>query len=110
MCPELVLSYCRTPCKRSQGPIGPESHELLAPFSAAVYGTMQVRASFASRSLKEKLPEGSKDPNIRALGPKCHSDYNIWALNLPSYLSPWTLRAIDDHGMVEGRLLIWGPF
>ena len=36
-------------------------------------------------------PGGSKDPNIRASGPKYHSDYGIWALT-PHYWSPWTLR------------------
>ena len=37
--------------------------------------------------------QGSKDPKIRALGPKYHSDYSIWAL-IPHYLDPWTLRVI----------------
>ena len=39
--------------------------------------------------------EGSKDPNNRALGPKFHSCYSIWALK-PYHLGPWTLGVIDD--------------
>ena len=40
---------------------------------------------------------GSKDPKNRALGPKYHKYYSIWALK-PYYLSPWTLRIKQGLG------------
>ena len=37
------------------------------------------------------IPQGPKDPNNKASGPKYHSHYGIWALE-PYYLGPWTFR------------------
>ena len=37
------------------------------------------------------VPQGSKDPNNRVLGPKYYIISGIWALK-PYYLGPWTLR------------------
>ena len=38
-----------------------------------------------------KLPQGSKDPNNRVLGPNDYNVNGIWAPR-PCYLGPWTLR------------------
>ena len=35
--------------------------------------------------------QGSKDPNIRVLGPKYYNMNGIWALK-PHYLGPWTRK------------------
>ena len=38
-------------------------------------------------------PEGSKDPNNRASGPKYYNFHGIWDLKL-YYLGPWTLMVL----------------
>ena len=36
---------------------------------------------------------GSRDPKNRALGPKCHNIYGLWALR-PCYLGPLMLKVV----------------
>ena len=49
------------------------------------------------------FPQGSKDPNNGASGPKYHSNSGIWALK-PYYLGPWTLReSVHDVDIREAR-------
>ena len=45
----------------------------------------------AGESRSTRLPQGSKDPNIRVLGPKYYNMNGIWALK-PHYSGPWTLN------------------
>ena len=44
-------------------------------------------------AFKELWPQGSNDPNNRALGPKYSQDYSIWALK-PCYLGPGALSVV----------------
>ena len=48
----------------------------------------------------EGLPEGSKDPSNRVVGPKYHNILGIWVLK-PHYLSPWTLKVRDGLGKLS---------
>ena len=53
-------------------------------------------------AIVEIEPQGSKDPNNRALGPKYYNINGIWALK-PYYLGPWTLKEKSEHPHQQGK-------
>ena len=74
-------------------PLNPNMSTRSLPVSNFCWSSWIRKAVRAQHTKLKKghNPEGSKDPNIRVLGPKYYNINGIWAL-IPYYLGPWTLR------------------